>query len=152
MVCLLPLKEWLPKDKSLVSAKDEGVKSGIYQAFIACEAKHPVLEMLINLVVSRVEARDYGTRDLYTTGPIAFGNALNLWLGRKENEEFSPGDAGKDVFLFHRYSKPGKKIGGVFDSSGKELIRTKYDCSFHEKSLWAKKSFLFNTLEGKEDF
>lgn len=138
MVCLSPLREWLPRNKTLVSAKDQGVSSGIYQAFFAVTPQHPALKRIIDLVVSRVEKREYGERDLYTTGPIAFGNGLNLWLGRGESEQFEPGDLGKDVFLFHRYSKPGKKIGGIFDESGKELVRTKYDCSFHEKSLWSK--------------
>nr|WRK65050.1 glycosyltransferase [Marseillevirus futianmevirus] len=138
MVCLSSLREWLPRDKSLVSAKDRGVSSGIYQAFFASTPQHPAIKRIIDLVVSRVKNRDYGNRDLYTTGPIAFGNGLNLWLGRPENKEFEPGDAGDDVFLFDRYSKPGKKIGGIFDKNNKELIRTKYDCSFHEKSLWSK--------------
>ncbi|BAU80075.1 mannosyltransferase OCH1 and related enzymes [Tokyovirus A1] len=138
MVCLSPLRDWLPRDKSLVSAKDEGVSSGIYQAFFAVTPNHPALKRIIDLVVSRVENKEYGERDLYTTGPIAFGNGLNLWLGRKENEQFQPGDLGEQVFLFHRYSRPGKKIEGIFNKEGKELVRTKYDCSFHEKSLWSK--------------
>ncbi|AMQ10672.1 putative mannosyltransferase [Brazilian marseillevirus] len=138
MVCLVPLKDWLPRDKTLVSAKDEGVQSGIYQAFFACVPRHPMLRSLIDLVVSRVENKEYGPRDLYTTGPMVFGNALNLYLGRGENTEFGTGDIGDSVFLFHRYSRPGKKIGGIFDAEGKELVRTKYDCSFYEKSLWSK--------------
>nr|WNL49940.1 glycosyltransferase [Marseillevirus sp.] len=138
MVCVVPLRDWLPKNKTLVSAKDEGVSSGIYQAFFAATPNHPATKRIIDLVVSRVENKDYGGRDLYTTGPIAFGNGLNLWLGRKENDQFQPGDLGEQVFLFHRYSRPGKKIGGIFDKEGKELVRTKYDCSFHEKSLWSK--------------
>ncbi|AHA46161.1 putative mannosyltransferase [Insectomime virus] len=138
MVCLVPLKEWLPRDKSLVSAKDEGVQSGIYQAFFACEPRHPMLRSLIDIVVSRVENKEYGPRDLYTTGPMAFGNALNLYLGRDEDSEFDTGDIGKSVFLFDRYSLPGRKIGGIFGKDGREFIRTKYDCSAHEKSLWSK--------------
>nr|QZX43606.1 glycosyltransferase [Marseillevirus sp.] len=138
MVCLVPLKEWLPREASLVSAKDEGVKSGIYQAFFACEPRHPMLRQLIDLVVSRVENKEYGERDLYTTGPIAFGNALNIFLKRDENAEFSVGEIADSIFLFHRYSRPGKKIGGIFDKDGKELVRTKYKCSFYEKTLWSK--------------
>lgn len=138
-VCKVPLKEIIKPEFKFVSAVDRGVKNGLYNAFIACTPNNPVIKRAIDLAVSRIETRDYGERDLYTTGPICLGDALSDILKKSRQTNFVPGpyDNGK-VFLFDRYAKPGKKIGGIFDEKRKEIIRTKYDCHWQEKSKWSK--------------
>lgn len=134
---LVPLREIIQPHHEFVSAKDDGVDAGIYQAFFAATPQHPALAQIIELILERVEKQEYGHRDLYITGPVAFGHGLNKWLGREQETDFDPGNyAGGRVFLYHRYSKENSPIGGIFDTEGGELIHIKYPCSFAEKAFW----------------
>lgn len=136
MICKTSLRDFIDKDDEFITAIDQGVKGGIYNAFICSTQKNPILKRAIDLVVQRVSNREYGYRDLYPTGPIALGDAINDILGRERGTDFSMDNNTHQLKLLIR--RDMIPVGIVYDSSGRELIITKYDCFILEKKTWSK--------------
>jgi len=140
MVNLIPLSKLIKADDEFISPIDHGYHGGIYNAFIACIPKHPILKKVINLAVERIKKQDYGHRDLYITGPIALGDSINEILNRKRMSPFKPKLYIHNGIKFRLISHRRllfKKTGYVTDKKEK-FILTKYPGAQKEKSVWFK--------------
>jgi hypothetical protein len=123
----LPFREILTEKDELVSIVDinnkSQPKSAIYQAFIACRPRHPVMLTALQLSFANIISRRHELFEssLAITGPIVMGNALNLyWEKDKTCEKIFPGDYKDGIRLF---KFDGEKI---IDLSGKKIFNTKF--------------------------
>lgn len=123
----LPFREILRETDEFVSIVDinnkEQPKSAIYQAFIACTPKHPIMLTALQLSFSNIVSRrqDFLESSLCITGPIVVGNALNLyWEKDKTCEQIFPGDYKDGIRLF---KFDGEKI---VDLSRKKIFNNKF--------------------------
>lgn len=123
----IPFRELLTEKDELVSIVDINnkgqPKSAIYQAFIACRPKHPIMLTALQLSFSNIISRRHELFEssLAITGPIVMGNALNLyWEKDKTCEKIFPGEYPGGIRLF---KFDGEKI---IDLSGKKIFNTKF--------------------------
>lgn len=72
---LLPLSKIINEDSNVIIVNDH-LKGAIYNGFFAAIPKHPALLQCIQIAVDRVLNGEYGEYNLYTTGPIAMGDAF----------------------------------------------------------------------------
>ena len=122
---ILPFREILKDDATFVSVADRSImtmKCGMYQAFIACTPKHPIMLYALQLSFANIVTRRNEIFDtLSITGPIVAGIALNLyWEKKNPYEEIKPGKYGS-VLLF--------QTDGEFnrDGDGKKLLQDKFE-------------------------
>lgn len=151
MVNLIPLSKLIQTDDEFISPIDYSYHGGIYNAFIACIPKHPILKKVIHLVVERIKKRDYGHRDLYITGPIALGDSINEILNRKHLSPFKPKiyiHNGMKFRLISHHRVLFKKTGYITYKKNK-FILTKYIGANKEKSVWTKQDS-YGTLWNKK--
>lgn len=146
MVCLKSLDTFISPTDTFVSAIDDGVEGGIYNAFIAVTPKNPIISKVLDIVVKRVKAREYGPRDLYPTGPIALGDAFKEVIGA----DFKLGTNvyGDQTITLYKRITPivdsmlmligmAEQIGYIYDEKGEKLILTKYKNHARERSVWS---------------
>jgi hypothetical protein len=113
---------------SVVDLKDIAVKPpcAIYQAFMACAPKHPLMLKAFELTYYNIVNHSKNTGMLDITGPVMLGKVLNTYWDRYAMLSIKPG-----VY-------PDKKFGGnirlldfkgdyVLDSDGQKLFNIKYD-------------------------
>jgi mannosyltransferase OCH1-like enzyme len=128
---LVPLSSIIKEGDTFVSVvdlKDIAVKPpcGIYQAFMACAPKHPVMLKAFELTYYNIINHSMNTGTLDITGPIMLGKVLNTYWDKYSMLSIKPG-----VY-------PDKKFGGnirmldfkgeyVMDLNGKKLFHIKYD-------------------------
>jgi hypothetical protein len=123
---LYPFREILKGTDRFVSVvdKEHGIDmtTGIYQAFIACEPKHPILLYALQLSFSNIVTRRTSVNTLDITGPTVMGVAFNLYLGNSETyRPIVSKDYGGGVRLFRMNSQH------TFDLDGKVIFRNKFD-------------------------
>ena len=89
---LVGLNDVIAEDIQFLSIKDRPSDSPnsflstyILQAFLCAKPKHPFLKKAIDLIVTNVEAGDYGHESISITGPGVIGKAINMVLNRPEN-------------------------------------------------------------------
>lgn len=135
MVLERPLSVIIHPDDRFIVPIDGGYEGGLYNAFICCTPQHPLLKKTIEIVLNRVEKREYGYRDLWPTGPVAMGDAFNDMRGRPRGSSFTKGiDHGIKLPL--RLSERINSIGIVYDLDNAKIITTKYRCHVTEKRRW----------------
>lgn len=119
MVSIEPLRKFIKSNDRFVSVEDDGC-SGIYNAFIACVPKHPIIKECLNRCIINIESGFIGTNTLQITGPDMMGLAFEKIVGRVVNPNV---DYGKGVRLMYHRSGRSKRTG--------ELIRDGhvYNCS-----------------------
>ena len=113
---------------SVVDLKDIAVKPpcGIYQAFMACAPRHPLMLKAFELTYYNIINHSTNTGNLDITGPIMLGKVLNTYWDRYSMLSIKPG-----VY-------PDNKFGGnirmldfkgeyVMDLNGKKLFHIKYN-------------------------
>jgi hypothetical protein len=121
MVPSLPFREILRDNDQFVSIVDRKFifkpKSDIYQAFIACRPKHPIMLMSLELAFYNIASRKHDLfDDLGITGPVVVGIALNLyWKNRKTLGNIIPGEYSDGIRLLemdlkHTWDNTGKTI------------------------------------------
>lgn len=135
MVCLEPINSYLESEDELMIPVDGGYNGGLYNAFICCTPQHYLIKEVIEEVLRRIEAREYGHRDLYPTGPVALGDTLNKIRGNQSGERFIKGV--KDNIRILTRCSIGKSVGMVYDLKSREVINTKYKDHLAEKRLWS---------------
>lgn len=135
MVCLEPINSYLGEEDEFLVPIDGGYSGGLYNAFICCTPQHPLIKDVIEEVLRRIEAREYGHRDLYPTGPVALGDTLNKIRGNKSGDAFKPG-VKDNIHIITRCSI-GKAVGMVYDLKARPIINTKYKNHVEEKKIWA---------------
>jgi hypothetical protein len=123
----IPFREILRETDELVSIVDINnkgqPKSAIYQAFISCRPRHPVMLMTLQLCFSNIVSRRHELFEssLAITGPIVMGNALNLyWEKEKTCQQIFPGEYPDGIRLF---KFDGEKI---VDLCGKKIFNNKF--------------------------
>jgi hypothetical protein len=76
-------------------------KCSIYQAFIACEPKHPIMKYALEITFSNIVTRSHDMfSSLVTTGPAVVGYAMNLnWNEYHTFKEIKPGEYSNGIRL-----------------------------------------------------
>jgi mannosyltransferase OCH1-like enzyme len=112
---------------------------GIYNGFLASIPEHPLLADVIELVVTRVHARDIGYNSLYITGPIVLGTAFSkrYKINHLEEKEYESGV--RLVVHDNSMIKTGEKI--VFKTTylGYRDDVKLYNTAEHYDQLWHQK-------------
>lgn len=128
---LEPLSSIIREDDTFVSVvdlKNISLKPpcGIYQAFMACAPKHPLMLKAFELTYYNIINHSTNTGNLDITGPIMLGKVLNTYWDRYSMLSIKPG-----VY-------PDNKFGGnirlldfkgeyVLNLNGEKLFNIKYD-------------------------
>src|SRR5690606_11824087 len=97
---------------------------------------HPILKTVIDLSIERIEAEDYGYRDLYITGPIALGDAFRKHYGLPDNSEINEGVYAGNVRILRRKTPNYNYYGNIYDATNRPVIQTKYECHLAERQRW----------------
>jgi hypothetical protein len=126
MVPLVPFDNIIGMKDTLVSIVDQKnilrPNCAIYQAFIACVPKHPVLLQALQLTFANIVSKRVETFDnLSVTGPVVMGIAMNLyWRNKDPHNEMKPGKYGTIIL----YSM---KMPYSYDLDGKKIFQNKFD-------------------------
>lgn len=125
MVPLVPFREIIKPTDKFLSVSDlvnsMGVP-GIFQSFVACVPKHPILKYSLELCFSNIVTRRSATGEaLGITGPIVMGVAFNLFYNKKNTYTLTPpGVYGGGVRLLKTTRE------NTFSEDGKKLFQNKY--------------------------
>jgi mannosyltransferase OCH1-like enzyme len=118
-------------------------KGAIYQALIATTPRNPIIKYILDKIVDRVLSRseppnDVRMKGLWYTGPVAFGQFLNEYLGRDQKTNFVTGSLNDNVYLLSYHKNRIKSLtsnGGIVkDVDGTTVINTKYRHWQHDRS------------------
>jgi mannosyltransferase OCH1-like enzyme len=137
---LRPLDEILRPDDELVLVRDLP-ETCILNGFIACSPRHPLLGLVIDMVLDRIEARSYGDDPLDITGPHIFARAFCRWKGYQENT----------MALFSGYTRTIQMLARhedkkhIISPEGERIFMKEYDTYYkndmdvtvHYPQLWA---------------
>lgn len=127
MSCEFPFREILLDNDRFVSIVDQAglfkPKCAIYQAFIACEPKHPILLKSFEIAYHNIVTRRYDVfSSLSITGPVVVGIAMNLYWNKFSTfERIEPGEYGEGIRLFKM--NPEK----TWDKDGRILFLNKFE-------------------------
>lgn len=154
---LYPFREILKDSDQFVSVADQenGIDkiTGIYQAFIACKPKHPILLYSLQMSFSNIATRRLSINSLDITGPTVMGVAFNLYF--KNSKTYNPiksGDYGDGVRLFTMTPKH------TIDLQGRVIFNNKYDgysrgpnnyglsLHYYTDSPWGKSSIIHSVV------
>lgn len=125
----VPFSEIIRKNDQFVSIVDMKVPQrhpcAIYQAFIACRPKHPIMLTSLQLtfynIVSRRHDIDEKYGNLGVTGPIVVGIAMNLYWDKVEtHKNIEPGEYKHGIRLFQMNSAK------TWDNEGKIIFDNKF--------------------------
>lgn len=122
---LVPLSKLVSEQDQFVSVVDIDWNGhvGIYQAFLACTPRHPVIASSIDITFANIVTRRETFMDsvLILTGPAVVGRAMNLFWKRKDpNQKIIPGRY-PDGIVLYRNDK-----NYIVDTDGKQLIKNKF--------------------------
>lgn len=118
----------LPTDK-FISVVD-GDSNNLYNAFIACVPGHPVLKMTIDLMIKRIENREYGSSDLHVTGPCLLGEVFRNMMGTNNLNTY----VSNDIRLFSHVIN-WRCSSNVVKYGNEEYFYTKYP-SYNIDKTW----------------
>lgn len=154
---LYPFREILSDSDQFVSVADQenGIDkiTGIYQAFIACKPKHPILLYALQLSFSNIATRRLSINSLDITGPTVMGVAFNLYF--KNSKTYNPiksGDYGDGVRLFSMTPKH------TIDLQGRAIFNNKFDgysrgpnnyglaLHYYTDSPWGKSCMIYSVI------
>lgn len=126
MVPFFPLDTMIGEDDEFISVQDLHLMSipnnRIFQAFIACTPRHPIVWYSLQISFSNIVSRIGGVGPLFVTGPGVMGIAFNLYM--KNTNTYTPvyaGRYGNIVLLTHHAS------GTIKNLDGKDIMNTKYE-------------------------
>lgn len=123
----VPFREILRDTDEFVSIVDMKQmfrpKCAIYQAFLACRPKHPIMLYSLQIAFHNIVTRRYEVfESLSVTGPVVVGIAMNLyWNKQKTHENIKPGEYPDGIRLFQMNSSK------TWDSTGKTIFNNKFD-------------------------
>jgi mannosyltransferase OCH1-like enzyme len=98
-------------------------KYGIHNGMIICTPKHPFLKKYLSNMITNIENKFYGNRDLEITGPGCLLKSINTVLGT--NKTFLPGWNYYGELSFYLYKFESGPSQYVYDKN-KLLMRKKY--------------------------
>ena len=167
MIDIVPLSKILEKYDFInkhvfISAVDDGLEGGIYNAFMASTPFNPILKRTIELSIKRIKARDYKDGFFGITGPICLGDAVSDILNIKPRVDFKEGEyLLKDgiIKLFMRKTPKDfiekflhiEKIGFIYDFEN-IIIKTKYETFKQEDKCWRKQEHYAKLFEKQKVF
>lgn len=126
MTPTVPFREILRDTDQFVSITDMKAafrpSCAIYQAFIACKPKHPIMLYSLQLAFHNIVTRRYEIfENLSITGPVVVGIAMNMyWKKFKTHENIKPGEYPDGIRLFEMNSSQ------TWDSNGKTIFDNKF--------------------------
>lgn len=103
-VSLVPLREVLQSHDEFVTANAHAPAQALVNGFIAAIPQHPFLEAAIHRAVDNVLS-DARKQPMALTGPLCFGEAVNVVLGRDPSTRFDDGDHVHNNISFRLLSK-----------------------------------------------
>ena len=135
MIDLEPLSYFEKYDVDCILVKDREkiYPNSIYNAFLACKAKDPLIYHLIEKTVNNVLNRNIGSGPLDITGPVFLGKHFLQYLKQKDIKTgfYSYGDK-KLLMLEHISGGISEHINYVCDKE-KIILRTKYENYYRDR-------------------
>jgi hypothetical protein len=130
MVALAPLSTVIDPTDTFVCPEDNGWK-GLYNAFMACTPKHPILKAAIDRAVYNITNEIYGEGDhgdLSITGPIMLANVFEGMYDEKVEPDRYYGEGVK--IISHTATPvnvycPGPMVGKIA-WKGRAVLSTRY--------------------------
>lgn len=154
MFCIVPFREFINKDDEFIAAIDDfGThitgRTCLYNAFIACVPKSPIIKKMIDVVVRNIKSRKT-SNPLDITGPIAFAEAFESVMNvpPERNTEYSlPSPSEEEpgkVRVLDYYKRDGVSRHSAFITDGKEyhkkkdrvLLLTKYPGYYSDRNKY----------------
>jgi mannosyltransferase OCH1-like enzyme len=130
MVALDGLDKIVKSTDTFVAPEDNGANS-IYNAFMGCTPKHPIIKEAIVLAVQNIQNKEYTHNPLGITGPLLLGKAFENVTG----EKVVPGrDYGKGVRII-KFSKYNRCESGIIHDQGINILATRYP-SYRVDQIW----------------
>lgn len=111
-VAITPLSKLIKETDKFIAPIDNG-GDNINNNFICSSPKHPILGKALELMMDRIEKREYGNCDLYITGPLLFKDAFLAVV----NQPIKAGDYGDGVRLIEYSIKDHCSSGIIYDES-----------------------------------
>ena len=128
MNAVVPFRDILKPTDRFVSIVDQDSlfkpRCAIYQAFMACEPKHPIMLSSLEIAYYNIVTRRYDVfSSLSITGPVVVGIAMNLYWNKFSTfERIEPGEYDADgIRLFQM--NPVK----TWDKDGKVIFYNKFE-------------------------
>jgi len=135
MINLEPLSYFEKYDVDCILVKDREkiYPNSIYNAFLACKAKDPLIHYLIEKTVDNVLKKNIGSGPLDITGPVFLGKHFLQYLKQKDIKTgFYSYDNKKILFLEHISGGISEHINFVCDKEN-IIIRTKYENYYRDR-------------------
>lgn len=130
MVGLGELNKILKPDDTFVAPEDNGANS-IYNAFMACSPRHPILKEAIEMAVQNIEEENYTQNPLGITGPLLLGQAFENVTGQK----VIPGKDYENGVRIIKFSKYNRCESGIIHDNGINILATRYP-SYRIDQMW----------------
>lgn len=126
MVSLNGLDRFISKDIDFVSPIDLNLGDleyhNIFNAFIGCIPKHPIMKNAIDIIINYVEEEVLPYNIMNFTGPGCLGISVNKYLGRKEKESMVKFEGKHDKTLLIKF-EPNTEY--VRDLDGTKILQNK---------------------------
>lgn len=123
----IPFRELLRDDDEFVSIVDMyspfRPRCSIYQAFIACTPRHPIMLYSLQISFNNIVTRTYEVfTNLSITGPVVVGIAMNLYWNKViTHDTIKPGEYPNGIRLFQMNSHR------TWDSNNKTIFKNKFE-------------------------
>lgn len=124
--CLMPLEAMIKDGDTLVLAKGPFLNFAIWQGFIACPKKHPLIQATLDHVVCNIERKFYGENGAWPTGPAAMGIAVNNYGSYPDRHPFVAGLNERGGAQFRLLKHIGRSKAILNDAS-EVVFHAKYD-------------------------
>ena len=128
MTCEYPFRDILKPTDRFVSIVDKfdipGYKKcAIFQSFIACEPRHPIMRTSLEFSYCNIAMRRHDLVSLSITGPIVAGIAFNLYMNKPNTfDEIKVSEYKDGIRLFKMDNQATSS-----DLDGKIIFKNKYD-------------------------
>jgi mannosyltransferase OCH1-like enzyme len=127
MVSLMPLKTLIGEKDEFIAPEDDNTHDRVYNAFICCVPKHPIIEAAIIMCLKNIEVKSRGIDMLDITGPILLGRAFT----KVTSQQIIPNKKYNDNIriIQHLSGKTlhgdGNIVGEIYFNN-KAILKTKY--------------------------
>lgn len=163
MTCLKPFRELIREDDEFVAPEDNGNGVSVYNAFICCTPRHPIIGKAILLSFKNIERCDKTDEMLNMTGPGVLGKAFKEITGHDStlhpNKDYGNGCRLLRHIGGNKLHRDPHNIVGEIDQDAVVFLKTKYpeyynDRKWYHKTehygvLWNKNEVFKSVVQGK---